>query len=70
MIIHYAGGYFANSLAIMSDAAHMLTDVAGFGISLFAIWLGSKKPSALLTFGWQRAGEIAKGVRTIATYVG
>lgn len=32
------GGYYANSLAIMTDAAHLLSDVAGLLISLFSLW--------------------------------
>lgn len=34
------GGYLAHSIAIMTDAAHMFSDVAGFMISYFAIYLG------------------------------
>ena len=55
--IHHTGGYLANSLAVMTDAVHMLTDVASFGISLLAISLGKQKSSKYLTFGWQRAGS-------------
>ena len=50
------GGYFSGSLAIMADAAHMLSDFAGFLISLFAIWLGSRPSSNRMSFGWHRAG--------------
>ena len=53
----YTGGYFANSLAIMTDAAHMLSDFAGFLISLFAIWVSKRPPSRGMSFGWYRAGE-------------
>ncbi len=52
----HTGGYFAGSLAIMTDAAHMLSDLAGFLISLFAIWVGSRPPSKGMSFGWHRAG--------------
>jgi zinc transporter 2 len=51
------GGYFSGSLAIMTDAAHMLSDFAGFLISLFAIWLGSRPSSNRMSFGWHRAGR-------------
>ena len=51
------GGYVSNSLAIMTDAAHLLSDFGGFMISLFALYLGSRKPSKKLSFGWHRAGE-------------
>ena len=53
---NHTGGYFSGSLAIMTDAAHMLSDFAGFLISLFAIWLGSRPSSNKMSFGWHRAG--------------
>ena len=54
---NHTGGYFSGSLAIMTDAAHMLSDFAGFLISLFAIWLGSRPSSNKMSFGWHRAGK-------------
>ena len=52
----FTGGYLAGSLAIMTDAAHMLSDLTGYLISLFAIWVASRPPSKHMTFGWHRAG--------------
>lgn len=49
------GGYMAHSLAIMTDAAHMLSDVAGFMISYAAIYLGGKPASFSMSFGYARA---------------
>ena len=40
MLFETVGGLLAGSLAIMTDAAHMLSDVAGFMISYLAIYLG------------------------------
>lgn len=51
-----AGGTLSNSLAIMTDAAHMLSDFASFLISLFAIWIASRSPTKMMSFGWHRAG--------------
>ena len=51
------GGYFSHSLAIMTDAAHMLSDFASFLISLFSIWMATRPPSKRMSFGWHRAGE-------------
>ena len=42
MLMEIVGGYMANSLAIATDAAHLLTDFASFMISLFAIWVASR----------------------------
>jgi solute carrier family 30 (zinc transporter), member 2 len=41
MASEFAGGYFANSLAIMTDAAHLFSDVSGFFISIVSIYLGT-----------------------------
>jgi solute carrier family 30 (zinc transporter), member 2 len=55
MLGELAGGYISHSLAIMTDAAHMLSDVAGFLISYMAIYLGSKPATFSLSFGYHRA---------------
>ena len=52
-----SGGLLAGSLAIMTDAAHMLSDFAAFLISLFAIWVAHWLPDKKRTFGYYRAGE-------------
>lgn len=49
------GGYLSGSLAILTDAAHMLSDVAGFMISYFAIYMGNKPASFRMSFGYHRA---------------
>ena len=55
MIIEVIGGYVSNSIAIMTDAAHMFSDVAGFGISIIAIRYGLRTPNAQHTYGYHRA---------------
>lgn len=47
----------SNSLAIMTDAVHMLADVLGILFSLLALWLSTKPPSKKFTFGLHRLGE-------------
>ena len=54
MIGEVVGGFMANSLAIATDAAHLLTDFASFMISLFAIWISAKPNSHRMSFGWHR----------------
>ena len=55
LIVEVFGGYIANSLAIFSDAAHLLTDIAGFAISLLAV-IASKRPGCKdYTYGLVRA---------------
>ncbi|XP_022311490.2 proton-coupled zinc antiporter SLC30A2-like [Crassostrea virginica] len=55
MIGETVGGVLAGSLAIISDAAHLLTDFASFMISLLALMLATRSPSKKFSFGWYRA---------------
>ena len=57
LFVSRAGGYIAGSLAVMTDAAHMMTDFVSFVVALLAISLARKKPSKKLTHGWYRAGK-------------
>ncbi|XP_036878083.1 probable proton-coupled zinc antiporter SLC30A4 isoform X3 [Manis javanica] len=54
MIGELVGGYIANSLAIMTDALHMLTDLSAIILTLLALWLSSKSPTKRFTFGFHR----------------
>jgi zinc transporter 2 len=55
MSVEIVGGYLAHSLAVLTDAAHLLSDVAGFAISLFCLTLAEKHATSLLSFGFKRA---------------
>lgn len=52
-----AGGYLAHSLAIMTDAAHLLTDFGSMMVSLFSLWISSRPPTKIMNFGWHRSGK-------------
>ncbi|ARU61359.1 cation transporter [Tumebacillus avium] len=54
-----AGGILTNSLALLSDAAHMFSDVAALAISLIALWLMAKPATLKRTFGLKRAEVLA-----------
>ncbi|KAG3074275.1 hypothetical protein PC122_g14456 [Phytophthora cactorum] len=58
MVAEVVGGFLAGSLAIMADAAHLLSDVAAFCISLLAIWMSMRPVTNRLTFGFQRTEVI------------
>lgn len=58
MIGEVIGGYISSSLAIATDAAHLLTDFASFMVSLFSLWVGSRPPTRHMSFGWYRAEVI------------
>ena len=59
MIIEVIGGLLTGSLALLADAGHMLTDVAGICLSLFAIWFASKPPTLSNTYGFVRLEILA-----------
>ncbi|XP_075440403.1 proton-coupled zinc antiporter SLC30A2-like, partial [Ascaphus truei] len=55
MIGEVVGGYLAHSLAIMTDAAHLLTDLGSMCVSIFSLWVSSRPPTKNMTFGWHRS---------------
>ena len=55
MIIEIIGGYLANSIAIMSDAAHLLSDLLGFVISIISIYISRKVAKNHMSYGYHRA---------------
>lgn len=54
MCLEFIGGYIANSIAIMSDAAHLLSDFMAFLISMLSICLGSWPATKMLSYGYHR----------------
>lgn len=58
-VIEVAGALAANSLALLADAGHLLTDVAGVGLALLAIWFAGRPPTSGRTFGYQRLEILA-----------
>jgi Co/Zn/Cd efflux system component len=63
------GGYLAGSLAVMTDAAHLLSDFVGFLVSLVAIWLGRRTPTRRFSFGYCRAGMYCSQFRVSKLHV-
>lgn len=61
-----AAAYFANSLALISDAGHMVTDAAALGLALIAQFIARRPPSAKHSFGFGRAEALAAFVNGIA----
>lgn len=55
MTIEFVGGWMAHSLAIMSDAAHLLSDLSGFVISMLSLYIALKPANYQLTYGYHRA---------------
>ncbi|KAM4687218.1 proton-coupled zinc antiporter SLC30A2-like [Rhinophrynus dorsalis] len=55
MIGEVVGGYLAHSLAIMTDAAHLLTDLGSMWVSIFSLWVSTRPPTKNMNFGWHRS---------------
>jgi len=59
LIVEVIGGLWTGSLALLADAGHMLTDVAGVGLALLAIWFAEKPASPERTYGYYRVEILA-----------
>jgi len=55
VIAEFVAGIFAKSIAVQADAAHMLTDLMSFGVSLVALRISDMKATKSFTFGYVRA---------------
>jgi cobalt-zinc-cadmium efflux system protein len=72
--VEVAGGLLTNSLALLADAGHMLSDAAALGLALFAIWFASRPAPARHTYGYYRAEILAAAANggtliAIAVYI-
>ena len=68
MVAEVVGGILTNSLALLADAGHMLSDVAAVALTLFAMWIARRPATVTRTFGYYRA-EILAAVVNGATLV-
>lgn len=70
LIVEVVAGFAFGSLALIADATHMATDVAGLLIALVAMSLAARPASARMTYGLQRTevlGALVNGVVLVAT---
>ncbi len=58
-VVEFLGGYLSDSLALMSDAGHMLTDTLALGLSVAAVRVAMRPPTEEQTFGFLRAEILA-----------
>lgn len=68
-VAEVVGGLLTGSLALLADAAHMLSDNVSIALALFAVWLAAKPPSPERTFGFKRVEILAalvNGVTLVA----
>ena len=68
-VVEVVGGLLTGSLALLADAAHMLSDNVSLGLALFALWLASRPATDDKSFGYRRAeilAALANGVTLVA----
>jgi cobalt-zinc-cadmium efflux system protein len=65
-VVEVVFGFLANSLALISDAGHMVTDAAALGLALLAQLIAKRPPSARHSFGFGRAEALAAFVNGLA----
>jgi cobalt-zinc-cadmium efflux system protein len=59
MVAEVIGGLVSDSLALLADAGHMLSDAAALALSLFAMWMASRPASKHRTYGYHRSEVLA-----------
>jgi cobalt-zinc-cadmium efflux system protein len=69
MLVEVAGGVFFNSLALLSDAAHMFTDVTALAISLAAVRIGRRPVDERRSYGYQRFEILAAAFNAILLFL-
>lgn len=69
MVVEVIGGFLTNSLALLSDAGHMLSDAAALGLSLFAFKIGEREANSEKTYGYRRFEILAAFINGIALVV-
>lgn len=68
LVAEAVGGYLVGSLALISDAAHMLTDTTAIGIAIAAIRIGRRPPDRRRTFGYARTEILAASFNAVLLF--
>jgi cobalt-zinc-cadmium efflux system protein len=71
-VVELAAGFLAGSLALLADAAHMVSDTASLGLAFFAAWLALRPATPRRSFGFRRAEILAalfNGVALVAVSI-
>jgi len=69
MLVEFFGGLITNSLALLSDSGHMLSDVSSLFLSLVAVWFASKPPSPKKSYGYYRFEILAALFNGVTLFV-
>ncbi len=68
-IVEAITGWLANSLALIGDAGHMLTDSMALAVGALAAWAAKRPPTAALSYGWQRTEVLGALFNVVFMYV-
>jgi cobalt-zinc-cadmium efflux system protein len=71
-VVEVGAGILAGSLALLADAAHMLSDTASLGLAFFAAWLSTRPATPRRSFGYRRAEILAalfNGIALVAVSI-
>jgi cobalt-zinc-cadmium efflux system protein len=69
LAVEAVGAFASNSLALLADAGHMLTDVSGIGLALLAISFAGRKPTVDRTFGYLRLEILAAVANAVLLFL-
>lgn len=69
MAVEIVGGFATNSLALLSDAAHMFTDGLGLALGLFGVWVADQPATSRKTYGYHRAEILIALVNGLALWL-
>lgn len=65
LVVEAIGAFWTGSLALAADAGHMLTDVGGLALALFAVWVAARPPTPEKTYGYYRVEILAATVNAL-----
>jgi len=65
LVVEVIGAVWTGSLALAADAGHMLTDVGGLALALFAVWVAARPPTPEKTYGYYRVEILAATVNAL-----
>ena len=69
MLAEVVGGLIANSLALLADAGHMVTDAAAIGLALLAMWIAARPATFRRTFGFHRTEILAAFLNALSLWL-
>ncbi|MFQ5684843.1 MAG: cation diffusion facilitator family transporter [Candidatus Binatia bacterium] len=69
LFVEVIGGFLTNSLALLSDAGHMLSDLAALGLSLFAFQMARRPATSKRTYGYHRLEILAALINGLALWL-